>query len=187
MRRSRTKPIGVETFTPLLAASPTRLELVDGQVVAFAGGSAAHSILALRIAGLLAATVRPPCVAHGADFAVRIDTRATYVFPDAHVTCEPFDPDATASIAPKLVVEVISPESNYRDRVEKLDAYRSIASVEEYLLVDSRKVWVCTYRRFATAWHDAVFGADDSFELYSVGLHIAVSDLYAGTGRVIAP
>lgn len=46
------------------------------------------------------------------------------------MTCDKeVDLNETYIVAPKLVVEVISPESVNRDRVAKLDIYRAIPSV----------------------------------------------------------
>jgi Uma2 family endonuclease len=87
--------------------------------------------------------------------------------------------------APDLVVEVISPESTARDRGEKLDAYQSIPSVMEYLLVDSRRVWVCLFLRMAGGfWTETMYGIGEIVELRTAGVSIDVAELYAGTGRV---
>ena len=103
------------------------------------------------------------------------------MFPDVSHTREPLDPSATAIIAPDLVIEVISPESKNRDRSEKLDAFRSIPSVMEYVLVDSRRVWVCVYRRMpGSVWTDAVYGIDETVDIHTVGISIPVAELYAG-------
>jgi len=61
------------------------------------------------------------------------------VIPDGLVTCEDLDLNETFIVAPKLVVEVLSPESINLDRVTKLDIYRAIPSIHEYLMVDSRR------------------------------------------------
>ena len=89
--------------------------------------------------------------------------------------------------APDLVIEVISPDSKNRDRSEKLDAYRSIPSVMEYVLVDSRRVWVCVYRRMpGGVWTDAIYGIDETVDIHTVGISVPVAELYAGTGRLLS-
>lgn len=57
--------------------------------------------------------------------------RATNVIPDGAVTCEDIDLDRTLIVAPRLVVEMISPDSVNRDRVALLDIYRAIPSRHE--------------------------------------------------------
>ena len=175
-------------FLKLLSNSERKLELIEGEVVAFAGGSVAHGILCSRLHTKISLATKPPCQAFTSDVAIRLNDRATYVFPDVSRTCEPLDTNARWIQAPDFVAEVISPESKERDRSEKLDAYQSIPSVLEYLLVDSRRVWVCVFRRMAGGfWTETTYGAEECFDLRSVAVTIDVKELYAGTGRVLSP
>ena len=111
-------------FEASLAASEPKLELLEGEVVAFAGGSIAHGILCSRLHAAVSAA-KPPCQAFTSDVAVRLADRATYVFPDVSWTREQLDPSARSITAPDLVVEVISSESEAPDRGEKLDEYQA--------------------------------------------------------------
>jgi Uma2 family endonuclease len=180
-------PTSIPEFEKLLIKSEQKLELLEGEVVAFAGGSVAHGILCSRLHALVSAATKPPCQAFTSDVAVRVNDRATYVFPDVSRTCEALDTDARYISAPDLVVEVISPDSKAGDRGEKLDAYQSIPSVMEYLLVDSRRVWVCVFRRMAGGfWTETAYGLGETVELRTAGASIDVAELYAGTGRVLS-
>jgi Uma2 family endonuclease len=180
-------PTRMPEFEKLLARSEQKLELLEGEVVAFAGGSVAHGILCSRLHAIINGVTKSPCQAFTSDVAVRINDRATYVFPDVSRTCEQLDADARFISAPDLIVEVISPDSKSRDRGEKLDAYQSIPSVMEYLLVDSRRVWVCVFRRMAGGfWTETTYGLGEIAELRTVGASIDVAELYAGTGRVLS-
>jgi len=159
------------------------LELLDGCVVAFAGGTVVHGVLCTKIVSLLAGAADPACYVFTSDVALELAQRPGYYFPDASYTCEKLEASATKIRAPKLVVEVISPDSQSHDRVEKLDAYQSVAAVDEYLLIDSRRVWVCLFRRFGPSWTESVYGLGDSFQLDCVRLTVSVDELYAGLGR----
>ncbi len=180
-------PTSIPEFEALLVKSEQKLELLEGEVVAFSGGSVAHGILCSRLHALISGATNRPCQAFTSDVAVRVNDRATYVFPDVSRTCEALDTDARYISAPDLVVEVISPESTARDRGEKLDAYQNIPSVMEYLLVDSRRVWVCVFRRMAGAvWTETTYGLDETVELRTAGVSIDVAQLYSGTGRILS-
>ncbi len=187
MREPLPGPTSVAEFEALLRQSKQKLELVEGQVLAFAGGSVAHGILCTRLVSAIAAATKPPCQTFTSDVALRLAERATHVFPDVSHTCEALDPGATSIVAPDLVVEVISPESKARDRGEKLDAYQSLPSVMEYVLVDSRRVWISVFRRMAGGvWTETTYGLDEQVELRTVGVTIDIAELYAGTGRVLS-
>jgi Uma2 family endonuclease len=174
-------------FEKLLAASDHKLELLEGEVVAFAGGSVAHGMLCSRLHTAVSSATKAPCHTFTSDVAVRLAERGTYVFPDVSRTCEQLDANAMHITAPDLIIEVISPESKARDRGEKLDAYQSIASVMEYVLVDSRRVWVCVFRRMPGGfWTETTYGMGDTVELRTAGVTLDVAELYAGTGRVLS-
>jgi Uma2 family endonuclease len=158
-------------------------ELHEGYIVAFSTGSGRHAILCTRVAAALEAHVAPPCRAFGAStIGVRRTGRATNVIPDGSVTCEELDLSETYILAPKLVVEVISPESVNRDRVAKLDLYRAIPALHEYLMIDSRKVWASLYRRGpANTWIDMTYTSlNDSIDLVSIELRLSLAHLYRG-------
>ncbi len=75
----------------------------------------------------------------------------------------------------------MSPLSVERDRIDKLDSYRGIPSVDEYLIVDSRRIWACVYRRYDAMWINKIYGLDDTIELVSIGrTRITMDELYAG-------
>jgi Uma2 family endonuclease len=102
------------------------------------------------------------------------------VFPDASYTLETLEPGAETIVSPSLVVEVMSPLSVQRDRVEKLDTYQAIPSIQEYLIIDSRRVWAAVYRRSERMWTHTNYGPGDTIELFSIGrVAIGMDDLFA--------
>lgn len=174
-------------FEALLTTSEQKLELLGGKVVVLARESVAHGMLNSRLHNIIVNATQLPCQAFTSDVAVRVAERNSYVFPDVSRTCEKPDVSATCLVAPDLVVEVISPDSKARDCGEKLDAYQSLPSVMEYLLVDSRRVWVCLFRRMAGGvWTETTYGIGETVDLRAVGATIDVAKLYAGTGRVLS-
>ncbi len=187
MREPTPGPTSISEFEALLLQSEPKLELIEGEVLAFAGGSVAHGMLCTRLVTSIAAATKPPCQTFTSDVAVRLAERSTYVFPDVSHTCEALDTSAAHIVAPDLVVEVISPESKSRDRGEKLDAYQSLPSVMEYVLVDSRRVWISVFRRMAGGvWTETSYGLGEQVELRTVGVTLDVAELYAGTGRLLS-
>ncbi len=179
--------ITLEEFERDLERSETKLELLDGVVYAFAGGTHGHELLSRRIVRRLEDAVSSPCHAHGSDMAVQLVDMPTHCFPDASVSCESIDLDTEKLVAPKLVVEVVSRGSVKRDYHRKKLAYQLIPSVEEYLIVDSCKVLVTLYRRFPTdksSWFEYTARSGDGVILASVNLEISIDDLYAGLGKL---
>jgi Uma2 family endonuclease len=79
-----------------------------------------------------------------------------------------------------LIVEVLSPSTEIYNRIRKFEHYRSVESVGEYLMIASERVSAELYtRRPDGRWLlTAVDRLEDSLELQSVGVHLALADLY---------
>src|SRR5215813_15472356 len=103
------------------------------------GGTSEHSQISLNLTTALKIHLRGKrCRVFNSDMKVlpRDDENPSY-FPDITVTCNPDDykRGSTAIRSPRLIVEVLSPSTYERDRIEKLDAYRDCPSCEEYMMV----------------------------------------------------
>ena len=102
----------------------------------------------MRIAAWLLPLVKPPCRVHQGTIAVRRrPDRPSSVVPDVLVTCEPRERGRSYVSSPNLVVEVISPASATNDMYRKPRVYDAVESLSEYLVVDSRSMWVRLFRR----------------------------------------
>ena len=77
-------------------------------------------------------------------------------------------------------MEVLSPSTEFYDRVRKFEHYSSVESVAEYLLVASERVRAELYTRQPDGrWLlTTASGMEDSLDLQSVGVQLALADLY---------
>lgn len=169
------------------ARSPLRHEFVDGRVYAMGGASDRHNIIALTLAGDLQDHLARPCQVFMADMRLRIASKAAelHYYPDVLVSCAEDDRASHHREKPCLVVEVLSPTTERTDRKEKLDAYRQIASLLEYVILDQDRVHVEIYRR-RTGWQREFLGAGDAVTLESVGLATTVAAIYRRSGLLPA-
>src|SRR5215471_8798464 len=161
----------------------SRYELIDGSPVAMAPPAEAHRILAMRLGSRIDAklAVRRPCNAQIEPGVVRPDRADSYYVPDIAVTCEPNAPGRQAMVDPILVVEILSPSTERSDRRLKLPTYLGIQSVREVLLIDADSHHAELYRRDNNHWGiELVRGPEGTLFLASVGLRIAMSELYEG-------
>jgi Putative restriction endonuclease len=86
----------------LLERSADKLELLEGEVLFFARGPVAHGIVCTRLIAAVNAATTPPCRTFTSDVAVRVESRASYVFPDVSHTRETLGPTAPAIVGPML-------------------------------------------------------------------------------------
>ncbi len=160
-------------------------ELHDGVIHSFATGTAGHARLCMRLGGWISALSQPPCETFIGLLAVRRHPeRPSSVVPDILVTCEQTPPGQVFVTAPKVVVEVISPTSVINDLYRKPRIYEAVPSIEGYLVVDSRAMWACVYRRDdagrLSAEAEGVASPDATVEVRSIGLTFTLADLYRG-------
>jgi len=174
------------------AASQVRHEFVAGEVFAMAGGSKAHNIISGNLFALLRAALHGSgCQTFIADMRVRIATQSSYYYPDVVVTCAPADLAGDAPEnhieSPSLIVEVLSPTTETIDRREKMLAYRHIASLREYVLVDQERRWVEVYRRTDAGWVADMYSPEDTVTFNPTALDagkltVSMNDVYEGSG-----
>lgn len=181
MRQTLLKPLSEDDYLALEAESPTRHELVGGQLYAMTGASVRHNRIALNLASRLLAAAGQDCQVFISDVKLRADSLPTYYYPDVMLVCDPSDDDALIKTRPCLIAEVLSPATEAIDRREKLAAYQRIASVREYLLIAQNTPRVEIYRRRnLREWLLETLTPPDALRLECVDLSLPVVELYAG-------
>ena len=160
--------------------SPIRHEYVAGEVFAMAGATEEHATIAGNLFALLRSQVRGgPCRVYIADMKLRVEAADAFFYPDVFVTCDPRDAgESLAKRHPSLICEVLSESTEAYDRGGKFAAYRTLDSLSEYLLIDSRSRSVEVFRRQPGGWLLAPVAPDGQLELMSLGFRCAVDDLY---------
>ncbi|TAN35437.1 MAG: Uma2 family endonuclease [Verrucomicrobia bacterium] len=166
------------------AQSRIRHEYVDGYVYAMAGASKAHNTIAGNLFSRLRRHLRgSPCRGFIADMKVRVEAAGAFYYPDVVVTCSGQDTSPSSPkdylTAPSLIVEVLSPTTETVDRREKMRAYASLDSLQEYMLIDSRAQQVEVYRKQPNGtWEQRVWSSGEIVRLDSVDLDLSFEDLY---------
>jgi Uma2 family endonuclease len=108
----------------------------------------------------------------------------SHTFPDVVVVCGESrlngDGENDVLLNPTLLIEVLSPSTEAKDRGGKAESFRRLDSLQEYLLVSQFEPHIEHYRRYderqwmlTEATHLA-----DALELGSIGCTLALSDIY---------
>lgn len=124
-------------------------EYIAGEVFAMGGARRDHVVVSLNLAAAFKQRLRGgPCQAYVADLKVRVSAADAFFYPDVVVSCDPRDHTATQFIEhPTLIVEVLSESTESFDRGQKFAAYRTLPSLQEYVLVDIEARRLETFRR----------------------------------------
>lgn len=174
--------MSVDEFLAWAPAQDGRWELVDGRPVRMPAETFDHidvkSFVWLALAQAVAGSRLPLHVlSDGAT--VRIDAQNANE-PDALVYAGPKRPGGTIELSdPVIVVEVVSPTSGRRDRLDKRADYFSLPSVEHYLGVDPEDR---SLTHFTRATSDSVgrrLTEVDSLDLTPPGLTFPVRRCFA--------
>lgn len=180
MTASAREPMTLAEFVAWEQRQEWKHELVEGRVSALPGVTLRHNKLAGAIFRVLStALLDGPYSAFISD--VTIATPTGFRYPDVVVSGDEIDdvPDTRALRHPKLIVEVLSQSTANEDLGPKLREYQAFDSLEEYLMVDSRKRWAQLMRRTNGDWILAVSVSGGPLELRSVGVTLDIDALYA--------
>lgn len=140
--------ISPETYLDGEKKSDVKHEYDNGYVVAMVGASRSHNLIALTLASTIKQHIKgKPCRAYISDMKVRIQTQTNDIFyyPDVMVSCDRNPSSEYYEDKPVLIIEVLSPSTETRDKLEKLAAYSRIPSLVEYLTIAQDKVEIHRY------------------------------------------
>jgi len=169
-----------EDYIDWEAEQEERHEFVNGSVVAMAGASDAHELVAGNLFAFIHAHVRGKgCRVYKGDMKLRY--RAGQVdlsyYPDVMVVCDPADGHSSHKEHPTLLAEVMTRFKT--DHFEKLFIYQQIESLEEYLVLSQNPeepaAWL--YRR-SDGWKMPEPIKVGEIELASLDLRISLEELY---------
>jgi Uma2 family endonuclease len=169
------------------SATGLRHELVDGELFAMSGGTPEHNRLSANTLGELYAQLRgKPCWAVGSDQKVHVhnDHDDAGLYPDIAVYCGDGDRSGavrTALTNPTVVIEVLSTSSEAYDRGRKFELYRSLPSMQHYVLMAQDRKHIEVFDRHdGNRWLLRLAGEDETVELPAIGAELVVNDLYQG-------
>jgi Uma2 family endonuclease len=163
----------------------TKSEYHDGVVVAMAGASWEHNLIVGNIQRNLGNQLeQTPCVPVTNDMRLRVEECNRDFYPDVIVVCgrPVFEDEALDTLTnPTLIVEVLSNSTEKADRRLKWNCYRTLPSLQTYVLVaqDAPHIEMFT-RHDDDSWgYEAVSGQEAVVPLPAIGCTLRLSEVYA--------
>lgn len=183
---SQTPPkMTVEEYLEWEAQQEIRHEYVNGEVFAMTGSTIPHNDIALNFYTALRPHLRSTgCRMNVSDVKLQVSFQSRYYYPDVIVSCDPQDLNSRQFIQnPKIIVEVLSPSTSAKDRDEKFTCYLKIPTLQEYILIDSQKIFVERYcRGEGRMWLYYSYTAGEMITLSSIGFNLPIALLYEDVG-----
>ena len=173
-----------EEYLEMERKSEERHEYFDGQIFAMSGAKFNHNVIAWNLGSELKQKLKDKkCVACPSDMRVFIPATGLYTYPDLVVVCgkPQFQDDVFDTLLnPVLIIEVLSETTEGYDRGKKFLNYRSIETLQEYVLVSQDEARIEKYvKRADGLWvlSDAV-GLEAEIKFDSIDCLISLKEVY---------
>lgn len=173
-----------EEYLELEVNSEIRHEYINGLIIPMTGGTPNHNQLALNFSGTLNYLLkRQPYQVFVTDQRLWIPSRKIHTYPDIMVVKNPLEYEQGRKdtlVNPVMIAEVLSKSTKGYDRDEKFAAYRTIPSLQEYILIDQYTMHIEQY--FKTDNNQWIFSeftdGNINLNLASISCQMTLSDIY---------
>jgi Uma2 family endonuclease len=171
-----------EEYLEIEESSTIKHEYIQGHIYAMVGASKAHVILTGNLVTLLNNHLRGTgCIVYSTDMKIRIEAANTFYYPDVAVTCDERDRTSSENFIryPRLIIEVLSRKTEAFDRGDKFADYKTLETLEEYILVNQYQMSLERFQRNAEGfWVPFAYRESDDVSFASVNFHNAIAELY---------
>lgn len=173
------KVITPEEFLAWEAGQELKWEFDGFEPVAMVGATLVHAAIQGNIITALNNRLRgKPCRPYGSDVKVQIGPK--YRYPDALVSCAPIIPGVTVAADPVVIFEVLSESTAETDRTTKLREYRSLPSVQRYVMLEQNQAAATVITRTETGWSLETLDANGTLAMPEIGVEVPMAELYEG-------
>jgi Uma2 family endonuclease len=173
----------VEEYLAMEAVSDHKHEFLNGEIFDMAGASLNHNRLVASIIGILHRQLnKTSCEVLPSDMRLKVKPTGLYSYPDVTVVCGDVQLDRQDNrnfLNPTVIVEVLSPSTEAYDRGLKFQNYRTLESLQEYLLISQDSARIEHYVRQGEQWlfTDAT-RLDQTITLSSINCTLLLSEVY---------
>jgi len=169
-------------YLELERKSSTKNEYYKGEMFAMAGANRRHNLLVTNLCSVLSFSLQEkPCEVYPSDMKVQNQAESFYTYPDVSIVCgkpEFLNEKEDVLLNPFLIVEVLSKSTEKYDRGAKFSLCRSIASLQEYILVHTDERKIESFRRKEEGWLFCESVANTVFPLLSLGINLEMDSVY---------
>ncbi|WP_138502982.1 Uma2 family endonuclease [Nostoc sp. PA-18-2419] len=173
-----------EEYLELEEAADYKSEYIDGQIIPMVRGTINHNQIALNLSTELNfAFKKQNYRIFMSDVRLWIHQKHTYTYPDVMILAgepEYFNNRSDIIVNPQIIVEVLSKSTKGYDREDKFEAYRTISTFQEYLLIDQTRIHVDQFSQTGKKqWTLREYDEEDeAIALVTVPFEISLQDLY---------
>ncbi|MET4082721.1 Uma2 family endonuclease [Pedobacter sp. UYP30] len=140
----------IEEYLEMENSADAKHEYYMGEVFAMSGAKMPHNKITSNL--LIAVGVKlkgKKCNPYGSDARIHIEANTLFTYPDISIICGEviiLNNDDYNVLNPTVIIEVLSKSTKNYDRGEKFKLYRAIATLKEYILIDSESIHIEIFR-----------------------------------------
>ena len=142
--------ISIEAYLEMENAVLEKHEYYRGEVFAMSEAKVPHNTISVNLLMALGQKLKgKECRPYGSDQRIHIPSNTLFTYPDISIVCGEvltLNNDEYNVLNPSAIIEVLSKSTKNYDRGEKFKLYRDIASLKEYILVDSESLHLEVFR-----------------------------------------
>jgi Uma2 family endonuclease len=173
-----------EQYLALERRAEFKSEFDNGMIEAMSGASREHNLISGNAYRKIGNQLENrPCEVYTNDMRVWIGPARQYRYPDVVAVCgEPEfqDGEFDTLLNPTLIVEVLSPSTESKDRSHKFAGYRRLKSHREYVLISQSEVLVEKFLQDGEKWiYTALDSLEDTLHLVSIDCAVPLREIYA--------
>ena len=178
MANALVSPMTADEFLAWEARQDTKWEFDGFQPVAMNGGTAGHNTIQGNLQLAIRSRLRGgSCRPFGPDMQVPTGN-GRYRYPDMLITCVPVAHGARQAPEPVVVFEILSDSTARTDRTTKLLEYRSIPTLQRYVMLEQDQAAATVITRTDHGWAMDVLRAEDTLAMPEIGIELPIAELY---------
>jgi phenylacetic acid degradation protein len=142
----RKEKLTIDEYLEMEEKSEVKHEYYKGEIFAMSGPKLDHVRIVVNMTVLLKLKLRGSgCEVFPTDLRILVESQEYLTYPDLSIVCGDLitrNNDDWNLTNPSVIIEVLSKSTQGYDRGKKFELYKGLASLREYILVDSRSILV---------------------------------------------
>lgn len=181
----------IDEYLEFEQTSEEKHEYYKGEIFAMSGAKIPHNDIAGNLYyGLRKRLEGKSCKPYNSDQRIYIPQNTLFTYPDISIVCGEIitlDNDDWNILNPAVIIEVLSPATINYDRGGKFKLYRDIATLREYILVDSENISIEAFRiNDSGHWElEEYRKPDEALLIKTVQISLPVNEIYEGTKLIV--
>lgn len=176
----------IEEYLRMENTEVVKHEYYQGEIFAMSGAKVSHNTIAVNLLIKLGQKLKgKKCKPFNSDQRIHIPSNTLFTYPDISIICGEIitlNNDEYNVLNPTVIIEVLSSSTKNYDRGEKFKLYRDIATLKEYILVDSESIHIETFRLNENDhWELEEYNStEDILIIKAIEENITLSEIYDG-------